>query len=228
MNSQLERNKAILKKYIPEKAVEPIAKWIYHFDFKLKIKRSRTTKYGDYRPPVKEWNHQITINNDLNPYSFLITLVHEIAHLSNWNKNKENVKPHGEEWKKEFKLLMKPFLTESIFPDDVIFALNKYLHNPYASSCTDLNLQRTLKSYNQKQKVVYLEQLPHGSLFKTSKKKYFYKGKRIRKRYICTEMDTKKQYLFSPIAEIIPVEQPLLEKPKKSDFPSHIILFVLF
>lgn len=212
MNSQLERNKSILKKYIPEKAVEPIALWIYHFDFKLKIKRSRSTKYGDYRPPVKELNHQITINNDLNSYAFLITLVHEIAHLSNWNKHKARAKPHGEEWKQEFKLLMKPFLTEHIFPDDVISALNKYLHNPLASSCSDLNLQRTLKKYNQKENAIYLEQLPDGSLFKTSNNKYFYKGKKIRKRFICTEKDTKKQYLFSPIAEVSPLQIPLLQE----------------
>ena len=212
MNSQLLRNKAILKRYIPEKAVDPIARWIYHFDFKLKIKHSRSSKYGDYRPPVKELNHQITINNDLNPYSFLITFIHEIAHLSNWNKNKEKVKPHGEEWKGEFKLLMKPFLTENIFPDDVISALNNYLHNPSASSCSDLNLQRTLKKYNQKEKTVYLEQLPDGTFFKTLKNKYFYKGKKVRKRFICTEMGTKKQYLFSPVAEIIPLEQPLFEQ----------------
>ena len=113
---QIESNKTILYKYIPEKAVETIAQWIYKFDFKLKIKRSRQSKYGDYRPPMDDRNHTITINHDLNKYAFLITLVHEIAHLTNFNKNRNRVKPHGNEWKTEFKLLM-----------NVFFEMNKFL-----------------------------------------------------------------------------------------------------
>ena len=61
-----------------------------------KVKKSRSSKYGDYRPPLKGSNHLITINYDMNKYAFLITLVHEIAHLTNWNKHKDKVKPHGD------------------------------------------------------------------------------------------------------------------------------------
>src|SRR5574337_89035 len=78
---QLTRNKTILKKYIPEPAVPLIAEWIYHFNFKLKIKKARLSRFGDYMPPMNGKNHVITVNNDLNPYAFLLTLVHEIAHL---------------------------------------------------------------------------------------------------------------------------------------------------
>ena len=122
--NQLERNKEILAKYIPAKSIEVIAQWIYHFNFKLKIKKSRTTKYGDYRPPMKNTNHQITINNDLNEYAFLITLIHEIAHLSNWEKHKSKVKPHGEEWKSEFKTLMDHFLNEEVYYIQLDFNTN--------------------------------------------------------------------------------------------------------
>src|SRR5579863_8574196 len=96
---QLYRNKSILSKYIPESAVATIADWVYVYDFKLKIKRSRSTKYGDYRPPVKGQNHQITINHDLYKYAFLNTLVHEIAHLSAWKKYGDTIQSHGKEWK---------------------------------------------------------------------------------------------------------------------------------
>ncbi|MEW6467935.1 MAG: SprT-like domain-containing protein [Bacteroidota bacterium] len=209
MNAQLERNRAILKKYIPGPAVDPIANWIYRYDFKLKIKRGRATKYGDYRPPVKGMNHQITINNNLNAYAFLITLVHEIAHLSNWEKHAERVKPHGEEWKQEFRSLMRPFLSEQIFPQDVIAALNRYLQNPAASSCTDLNLQRTLKRYDKMDGLRLLEQLPQGSTF-VSGRRHFVKGKKLRKRFICRETRTNAQYLFNPLAEVILVSLPLI------------------
>ncbi|HWY33961.1 MAG TPA: SprT-like domain-containing protein, partial [Nitrosopumilaceae archaeon] len=141
--SQIERNSQILSKYIPSPAVNLIAHWIVDYDIKLKIKKERNTKLGDYRPPHKGLNHQITINFNLNPYSFLVTLVHEIAHLTNWNKYQNRVDPHGTEWKAEFRRMMMPFLNEIVFPSDVLQALEKHMGDPAASSCSDLRLMRT-------------------------------------------------------------------------------------
>jgi hypothetical protein len=143
----------------------------------------------------------------LNKFAFLITLVHEIAHLNNWNQFKESVKPHGEEWKKEFRELMAPFMRQEIFPPEIISALKKYLQNPSASSCTDIHLQRVLKKYNTNSAFVSLEQLPLGCSFKTTNNKLFVKGKLIRKRFLCHEISSKKQYLFSAIAEVIPLTE---------------------
>ena len=202
--SQVERNQNILHKYIPEKAVPVIAEWIYKFDFKLKIKKSRSSKYGDYRPPVKGENHQITINHDMNKYAFLITLIHEIAHLSNWNKHQDKVKPHGEEWKIHYKLLMQQFLNPEIFPVDVITALRKYMNNPAASSCSDINLLRTLKRYDQRQDTVLLEELAFGTLFSYNNGRHFVKGEQVRKRFKCKEVKTSRMYLFNPLTEVQP------------------------
>ena len=113
--SQQERNEVILKKYIPETAVALIAKWIVDYDFKLKIKKERSTKLGDYRSPFNGSNHQVTVNFNLNKYAFLVTLVHEIAHLTTFNKYKNSVLPHGAEWKQEFKKLMQPFLNSDVY-----------------------------------------------------------------------------------------------------------------
>lgn len=199
---QLQRNQSILYKYIPEKAVPVIAEWIYTFDFKLKIKKSRSSKYGDYRPPMKGQNHVITVNHDMNKYAFLITLVHEIAHLSNYNKHRDMVKPHGEEWKLHYKLLMQRFLVPDIFPADVIIALRKYMNNPAASSCTDINLLRVLKQYDARQDTVLLEDLPQGSIFTYNQNRNFIKGEQIRKRFRCKEMGTNRIYLFNPLTEV--------------------------
>jgi SprT protein len=172
---QLARNQSILYKYIPEKAVPVVSEWIVTFDFKLKIKKSRSTKLGDYRPPYDGANHQITINHDMNKYAFLITLIHEIAHLHNFNKHKHSVKPHGEEWKMHYKLLMRQFLIPDIFPPDVIIALTNYMTNPAASSCSDINLLRVLKKYDERQSSVLLEEakkiffIIHESLSKLKK-----------------------------------------------------------
>lgn len=199
---QIERNKEILAKYIPERSVDIIAEWVYRYDFKLKIKKSRSTKLGDYRPPMKGTNHLITINNDLNVYSFLITLIHEIAHLSNWEKHKNRVKPHGEEWKHEFKILMSEFLKEEFFTPDIVLALTNYMKNPAASSCSDIDLLRVLKKYDPKKDFVLLEEIEINTIFKISTGRYFIKGEKIRKRYKCKEVKTNRQYLFNPLSEV--------------------------
>ena len=93
--TQPERNSNLLLKYIPETSAPLIAQWVVEYDFKLKIKRERNTKLGDYRSPQNGGNHIITVNHNLNKYSFLITLVHEIAHLVTFNAHKDRVLPHG-------------------------------------------------------------------------------------------------------------------------------------
>jgi SprT protein len=200
--SQIERNKSILSKYIPDPAVPIIAEWIYVYDFKLKIKKSRSSKYGDYRPPLENTNHHISVNHDLNPYAFLITLVHEIAHLSNYKKNSNNVKPHGEEWKQEFRILMVPFINLEVFPTDVNNALTHYLRNPAASSCSDISLLRILKKYDKREGAIFLEDLPAGTIFIFGRGRHFKKGEKIRKRFCCLEINTRRKYLFNPLSEV--------------------------
>lgn len=199
---QLQRNQEILKKYIPEKAAPLIAHWIIDLDFKLKIKKERSTKLGDYRAPFNGSNHQITINYNLNKYSFLVTLVHEIAHLTTYNKYKHSVLPHGQEWKSEFKNLMQHFLDSEIFPVELLYALRKYLANPAASSCTDKNLYRALKLYDENSSGgIYLEKIPYKTVF-VYEGRLFEKGERIRTRYNCKEIKTGRIYLFNPLAEV--------------------------
>lgn len=201
MSNQLHRNTSILQKYIPENAVPVVAEWVYKFDFKLKIKKSRSTKFGDYRPPINGSNHQITVNHNMNRYAFLITLIHEVAHLHTYNKHKDRVKPHGMEWKESYKQLMAPFLNTDIFPHDIVNSLNKYMTNPAASSCSDIELLRTLKKYDEGQQGILLEELVHGKVFIYNNRE-FARGERIRKRFKCVELKTKTVYLFSPLTEV--------------------------
>jgi len=208
---QLERNKAVLNKYIPKTAVDTIAQWIYTFDFKLKIKKARATKYGDYRPPFKGQNHQITINHDLNKYAFLITLVHEIAHLSAWKKFGNNIMSHGKEWKQEYRILLQPFLNETVFPTDIIAALKAYMHDPAASVCNDRGLFKVLNKYNVTATDLHLlEDLPLQAIFETTANEQFIKQKKIRTRYLCTKISTKEEYLFHGLSQVKPVVKELL------------------
>jgi SprT protein len=202
---QIQRNSEILKKYIPEFAVSQIAIWIIEFDFKLKITKERSTKLGDYTSPRDGLNHTITINHNLNQYAFFITLVHEIAHLHTFNKHRNTVAPHGEEWKHSFRVLMTPFLNTDNLPLDIFYALRKYLQNPAAASCSDMTLMRTLKLYDSNETnshLILLEHLPYKTHFVYNGSRVFEKGEKLRKRFRCKELSTGSVYLFSPLAEV--------------------------
>ena len=208
---QIQRNSEILKKYIPEFAIPQIAIWIIEFDFKLKITKERSTKLGDYTSPRDGLNHTITINHNLNRYSFFITLVHEIAHLHTYNQYRNTVLPHGQQWKESFRILMTPFLSTNHLPLDVLYALRKYLQNPAASSCSDDTLMRTLKLYDANQSdgnLILLEYLPYKTHFLYQNNRIFEKGEKLRKRFRCKEISTNAVYLFSPLAEVEVFERP--------------------
>lgn len=199
---QYQKNSEILKKYLPEQSVGLIARWIVDFDFKLKITKERSTRLGDYTSPRQGLNHTITINHNLNPYAFLITLVHEVAHLVTYNEYRNTVNPHGKEWKQNFQKLIQPFLTTDIFPIEVFAALRRYMQNPAASSCSDVQLLKTLKLHDEDNGAVFLEYLPHDSLFLYNGSRIFKKGEKIRKRFKCLEVSTQRIYLFNPLAEV--------------------------
>jgi len=194
--------KEVLAQYMPPEAAPIIAKWIDYFQCEFKISKNRSTKLGDYRHPFRGSGHKISVNNDLNPYAFLVTTVHEFAHLLTWNDHKNKVKPHGTEWKNNFKRMMKPFFDLEIFPTDVNQGIVAYLNNPAASSCTDLRLARALKKYDAQEETLHVEQLPANTIFTLKDGRKFQKGERIRKRYRCTCLDNGKIYLFNPLAEV--------------------------
>ncbi len=196
---------AILAKYVPVAAAPIVARWIDYFKCDFKISRGRNTKFGDYRPPYNGANHRISVNFNLNPYAFLVTTVHEFAHLQTWNEHKGRAKPHGNEWKLNFKKMMKPFFEKEVFPPDLKMAINTYLENPAASSCSDLNLFRALKKYDAETNALTVEALPMKTVFKLKDGRVFRKDELIRKRFKCLELNTRKVYLFSPLAEVYPV-----------------------
>lgn len=188
---------------MPAEAAPVIAKWIDYFQCEFKISKSRATKLGDYRHPFKKDGHKISVNNNLNSYAFLVTTVHEFAHLLTWNDHKNKVKPHGEEWKHNFKRMMAPFLEQEVFPDDLQKAITGYLNNPSASSCTDLKLSRALKKYDAVLDHSRLEELPHNTIFTIKDGRRFKKGQQLRKRFRCECLDNGNIYLFSPLAEVV-------------------------
>lgn len=202
MNKYREEYKKVMLNYVPEAAVEKVLDLIQEHSILFKIKKSRLTKLGDYRAPHKGSEHQITINNDLNKYAFLITFVHEVAHLATWNKHQHKAMPHGKEWKMEYARLMHQFYNSEIFPEDILLALKKHFSDVKASTCSDPYLLRILKKYDSTPSL-HVEELPTNTIFTLSNGQSFIKGPRLRKRFRCMEVGTNKSYWVSPLAEVV-------------------------
>lgn len=192
-----------LQQYLPPSTFEAVLHYLQLYKVHLTVARERKSILGDYRHRHGTQTHRISVNGNLNPYAFLVTLLHELAHLLTFEKWGNRVAAHGREWKTVFGQLLAQFIQQGVFPDDIKNVLLQTLHNPAASSCADEALLRILKKYDEKKSAtLFVEDVPAGSLFKTPDGRVFQKGERIRKRFRCLEAATSRLYLFSPVYEV--------------------------
>ena len=187
-------------KYIPENAINLVQSLIEYHSINLKIVNQRQTKHGDFRQ-LANGKFQITINNNLNPFQFLLTLIHEIAHHTTFEKY-GRIRPHGKEWKQQFQYLMLPFLNPTIFPDHMLTPLAHYLKDPKASTDSDVKLSLALKGNTAENGKNFVFELPTNCTF-IFKNKMYRKGKKRKTRIECIQLTTNRLYLFNQNAEVI-------------------------
>jgi SprT protein len=192
-----------LKSYIPEGSFDLVMPMILHYKVHLVVTRERQTKLGDYRKAHYGKNHRITVNGNLNRYSFLITLVHELAHLLAFEHHGHRIAPHGREWKNTYGMLLKDFLEAKLFPEDIENQLLSSLHNPAASSCAEEGLVRVLRNYDAPaRRKPSVEDLSIGDTFIIRDGRMFERGEKLRKRIKCYELPLRRIFLFSPLYEV--------------------------
>jgi hypothetical protein len=203
----MEKYKEMLARQLPANAVDRVFELIVQNKVNLIITRKRRSKLGDYRPGMSGRPERITVNHDLNPYSFLITFLHELAHQRVWSTGKKRLKPHGEHWQNEFQNLLNPFLVPEVFPSEILNNLLKDGKKLFASSGADHGLSRILKSYDSNQKATLLEHLPDEAHFKLPDGRVFRRLQKRRKNYLCFCLTNGRKYIFNPLAEVIPSEE---------------------
>ncbi|MDN5203950.1 SprT-like domain-containing protein [Fulvivirgaceae bacterium BMA10] len=195
----------MLAQHVPTVSIDYCYRLRQRYRFHFKLSKSRKTKLGDYRFDPSTKSHTISVNYDLNPYSFLITYIHEVAHLVVREVYGNNSAPHGKEWKRTFKELFSPLLNDSVFPQKILVPLVKYLRNPKASSYADGALLMALHTYDDKDNQAnFLHQLESGRIFRIGSR-VFKKGNTRRTRVLCLEPKTGRKYLISKMAEVEPL-----------------------
>jgi len=187
---------SVLEKHVPEGAVDYCLQLWREYPFHFILRKSRVSKLGDFScRPGRE--PRITVNADSHPYVFLITYVHEVAHLRVHRDRGWKAAPHGKEWKMAFQQLFEPLLNARIFPDNVEQALRKHMENPRASSFADATLTRVLRQYDERSvSSIALSDLPEGSTFHV-RGRWFEKGKLRRTRVLCRELSSRRNYLIA-------------------------------
>ncbi len=185
--------------HVPPAASGYCAELFHNHKFAFSLSRPRRTRLGDFtvKPGLIP---KITVNANLNPYSFLVTYLHEVAHCVVHYKYKtkfrKRVAPHGPEWKYEFGVLLQPVLTENIFPEDILVHLVRYAKNPAASTGGDQLLFNALRSYDEQAADtgrIALAQLHEGTSF-VFQNRTFTRGTMRRTRVLCTDKASQRLY----------------------------------
>jgi len=192
-----------LQNYLPPGTYEPVLSYLRQYKVHLTVARERKSVLGDYRHSTHHANHRISVNGNLNPYSFLITLLHELAHLLTFEQFGNHVLSHGREWKAIYVNILAQFLQHQVFPGDIETELLRSLKNPAATTCAEDGLLRVLRKYDSKESDNRLvEEIETNKLFRTHDGRVFKKEGKLRKRFKCIEIKTGRVYLFSPVYEV--------------------------
>jgi hypothetical protein len=191
----------VLSQHVPAPAIEYCFQLWHQNPFDFRLRKKRISKAGDF---TCQHGHapRITVNHDLSVHEFLITYVHEVAHLHVHKQYGFRAEAHGGEWKRSFQQLLAPLLTADIFPEPVLAGLKDHMVSPKASTYSDSELTKLLRSIDPRIKyVTLLSDLPEGSVF-DFQGRWFKKGKLKRTRVLCLEMKSKRQYLVPADAPI--------------------------
>ncbi|MFT3700819.1 MAG: SprT-like domain-containing protein [Agriterribacter sp.] len=206
MGNKKEAPLNTLQSFLPEGSYDAVMQYLLQYKVHLTLTKERKSLLGDYRFAVDGKNHRISINANLNKFSFLITLLHELAHLVAFIRYGNKIAHHGKEWKSTYGEILRQFLLLNIFPPDIAAEIKATMHNPAAGSCAEDSLLRVLRRYDKNgdgKKLV--EEIAEKSAFRTDDGRVFLRGELMRKRIRCIEVKTGKIYLFSPVHEVMPV-----------------------
>lgn len=211
----------VVRPHLPPEALDHVVRSLGDLPVDLRVVRPRRSKLGDHRPPRPplRLRHRITVNADLNPWAFLTTLLHEVAHAATWERHgsrRRRVRPHGPEWQREFSGVLAPLLDARVFPDDLAAAVIRSLDSPAAATCSDRGLLLALARYDRPVAGrVRVEDLAEGTWFRVDGRHVFRAGRFVRTRRQCFLAGSDDEYRVHGLLAV----EPLAEPPAVSAVP---------
>ena len=178
-----------------------MADYLHHYKVHLTVTGNERAFSAITTNAVRGKNHRISVNGNLNKFPFLITLLHELAHLLTHEKYGHRVASHNKEWKAIYGQLLSAFYKHNIFPLDIETELQRSLVNPAASSCAEEHLMRVLRRYDVKKMFSHSRRNYNRRHFHYQRRRHF-KSERLRKRYRYYRNKTGLVYLFSALYEV--------------------------
>ncbi|MBP5327104.1 MAG: SprT-like domain-containing protein [Bacteroidales bacterium] len=203
--SEIEKNKDILRRYLPPSAVDPIFDYIRLHNIHFNIKRTRTSKYGDYRCPTQSHKyHEISVNGDLAPHFFLLVMLHEMAHLETNLSHGRTVQPHGHEWQRHYRELIIEYAQSGHFPKESLPLISKYTARIPLNHAKGKALERLLMG-DKEMPYTLVQELAINSTFRLKAKPdlRFVVLKKNRTRYQCLCLNDNRRYSVSGEAEVL-------------------------
>ncbi|TSA35121.1 MAG: hypothetical protein D4R64_10310 [Porphyromonadaceae bacterium] len=186
-----------------EGSEELVNSWLIASPVSVVMSKTRRSKHGDFRVPRNGRPAYITVNHDLHPVEFLITLAHEIAHFRNWKKYGRRVRPHGPAWRNEFRDLLVEVLKAGLLDRKIAAAIVQfYFKRKLIGSGSSEQLNRLLGKTVEDIGVLRVADLPEGTQFTLRNGKTFIKGRKLRKRYQCCDPVSSRIYSVHPMAEV--------------------------
>ncbi|MEZ4720339.1 MAG: hypothetical protein R2813_00510 [Flavobacteriales bacterium] len=190
-----------MSQYMPEPACKLGYKWLSKYPSKLRITKPRNSKLGDFRIKDRKSIPAISVNGDLNPYSFTITFTHEVAHLIDWTERLSLKNPHGDSWKSVYVELLNQLQENQAFPPELVPIIDRHIKSPKAASCSDPILLEELRKYDSSSSLI-LKEIHDGAKFRLKNSRVFERGELRRTRYMCTEVSTGRVFLVHGQSEV--------------------------
>ena len=193
-------NWSVVAARVPPAAHPQLQRIVNAYSGRIRLAAPRKSKWGDFRWQAGQAS-QISVNRDLSPEAFLITLLHELAHAQVHAWDPHYASPHGPEWQSRYRQLLLPFLSTDIFSASIVAALQRGLHKPKASCGADVALLKALQA-GLPTRGQTVESLPPGSHFQAPSGRIFVKGPKRRTRFSCVEVKTGRTFAVHPLTDV--------------------------
>ncbi len=199
------KDEHFFKKYFPEGSILYCHDLWERYRIQFTVTKPRKSVYGNYR--YFHGIHRITVNGDLKPEAFLVTYLHEVAHLEVREKYGHGRKPHGTEWQSCFRNLLLPMIKAGVFSPETGQALLNHIQSPKSTSCSDPELHQLLihKDDQAHHGEMAVQDLTAGSHFVYDGRTFVLRSK-MRTRFDCLEIKTGRIYRFMGLAKVRKLE----------------------